>query len=493
MNDPAKILIVEDESIVAFNLQQRLELMGYEVAGVADTGAESLALVAEHKPDLVLMDIHIKGEMDGIEVASRLSQNASVPVVYLTAYSEDTTLERARRTRPYGYLIKPFSERELHATIQMALERHQVQEALSASQRLLQQALKAATMGTVQLSIKADQLRVSGPPAALLNLPNGEPVSLAHGLAMVNENDLPGLLTRVRTDQSGSFSHEFRVQVGESGERWLKMDASYLEDGLISGVLQDVTERKQMELRQLRQNEELEMRVQERTLELRQSLKELEAFNHTVAHDLRSPIRAISGLSHILIEEHGPALPDDAKLTLQRMGASATRMGMLIDALLNMTKLSRQALQLVPVDLSQIAGELVPLLRESDPLRQAEFHIEPALTAQADPVLIRSVLDNLLRNAWKFSARRPLTRITVGRCEHNGKLAFFVQDNGCGFSQEHAQRLFNPFFRLHSDREYSGTGLGLSIVERIVNRHGGQVWADAVPDQGATFYFTLGA
>ena len=151
MNAQQKILIVEDEGIVAFNLEQRLRHMGYEVTGLAESGAQGLSLLQSERPDLVLMDIHLKGDMDGIELASIMGSQHGLPIIYLTAYSEDTTLERAKQTRPYGYLIKPFSERELHATIQMALERHQVQMQLARSETLLQRALHAAHMGSIEI------------------------------------------------------------------------------------------------------------------------------------------------------------------------------------------------------------------------------------------------------------------------------------------------------------------------------------------------------
>ena len=172
MTQPARILVVEDEAIVAFNLQLRLEQLGYHVPAVAASGQESLDLVDELRPDLVLMDIHIQGSMDGIEVASRLRQTHPVPVIYLTAYAEDATLERARQTRPYGYLLKPFSERELHATIQMAFERHKLELELVDKQQLLQQALDAASMGVIELDIATRDITSSTRTNELMRWPD---------------------------------------------------------------------------------------------------------------------------------------------------------------------------------------------------------------------------------------------------------------------------------------------------------------------------------
>ncbi len=494
MKGPAKILIVEDEGIVAFNLQQRLQHMGYRVAGVAESGSESLKLVASERPDLVLMDIHIKGDMDGIDVAGALSHSpyGAVPVIYLTAFSEDATLERARLTRPYGYLIKPFSERELHATVQMALERHQMQLALNENQRLLAQALQSADMGSLESDPEAGTVRTAGASARRIGVAEHVPVPLATALRIVVDEDRPAVSRCLMGQVPGRFSQEFRSQVPGQGLRWLRMDGATLDDGRTNCVVQDITAAKQAAQALQQANEVLEARVQERTLELQQSLKELEAFNNTVAHDLRAPIRAISGLSEVLLEDHKDTLGPEGAAVLQRIASSAVHMGNLIDALLNMARLSRQDMRLGRVDLGEVATEVVENLRHADPQRPCDIAIESGMVVLADPVLMRSVMDNLLRNAWKFSAREAVTRIEVGRQTIDGETVYAVRDHGCGFDTAKAARLFDPFFRLHAERDYAGTGLGLSIVHRIVTRHGGRVWAESAPGQGATFRFTLG-
>ncbi|MDP3250900.1 MAG: response regulator [Hydrogenophaga sp.] len=493
MKSPARILIVEDETIVAFNLQQRLTQLGYDVPVVAVSGQESLDLIGQTRPDLVLMDIHIEGDIDGIEVAALLKKNNPVPVIYLTAYSEDSTLERARKTSPYGYLIKPFSERELHATIQMALERHTVEEALVENKRLLQQALDAASMGVLELDTVTTAMSISQQTARLLGREPHMPLTLADFLASVDEKDRAHVGAKFREvlEPLKKFSEEFRLLGTEGPKRWIKVDATPLSDERISGVVQDISVRKHAEIRLQRLNEGLEQRVNERTTELRESLKELETFSYSVAHDLRSPIRSISGLSHVLLEEHRNALGDDGAKLLARISDKSTQMGNLIDALLNLSKLTTVTPQLSEVDLSGMATEILTQQMETDHERMADVKIAAGLTAHGDPVLVRSVLDNLLRNAWKFCAKREVTRIEVGQELQDGQRVFFVRDNGPGFDMAFADQLFSPFRRLHSEAEFKGTGIGLSIVQRIAARHGGRVWVQAEVDQGATFYFTL--
>jgi PAS domain S-box-containing protein len=493
MKSSAHILIVEDEGIVAFNLQQRLSHMGYHVPAVAVSGTETLALVAQSRPDLILMDIHIEGAMDGIDVAARIHETDSVPVIYLTAYSEDSTLERARQTRPYGYLIKPFSERELHATIQMALERHAVEKELAESRHLLQQAMDAAEMGTVEIDCNSSQLHLSHHSAHLIGQPHDRVLTFAEFLQAVNESDRAGVAGQMcKADgPTHKFSEEFRVLRSGEDEHWLKIDASPLPDRRLSGVVQNITERKTAEIRMRLLNDSLEQQVGERTDELQQSLRELETFTYSAAHDLRAPIRAIAGLSTVLREDHAGGLGEQGVKLLQTMEGSALRMGALIDALLEMSRLSRSAMNLTEVDISEMASELGESLLASEPGRIAEITVTPGLHALADPTLVRCVIDNLMRNAWKFSARKDITRIEVSAFALDEGTVFFVRDEGCGFDMKFAERLFAPFNRLHNHNEFSGSGIGLSIVKRIVTRHGGRIWTNSVPGEGSTFFFTL--
>ena len=334
MKSPARILVVEDESIVAFNLQQRLEQLGYDVPAIAVSGQESLELVDETMPDLVLMDIHIQGDMDGIDVASRLRETHAVPVIYLTAYSEDSTLERARQTSPYGYLLKPFSERELHATIQMAFERHRLESELQRNQRLLQQALDAANMGVMELDARSLQLNASARTSELLGCPEGSALKLQDLLDRVDTSERELLASKFEESLASlrRFSEEFRLLAQNHATRWIRIDANVWADRRMTGVVQDVSSQKNTEHRLRMLNDGLENLVSERTAELKQSLKELEAFSYSVAHDLRAPLRAIVGFSRELIREHPSDLGLDGLDLVNRIATAGQRMNALIDA-----------------------------------------------------------------------------------------------------------------------------------------------------------------
>ena len=225
--------------------------------------------------------------------------------------------------------------------------------------------------------------------------------------------------------------------------------------------------------------------------QLESANRELEAFCYSVSHDLRAPLRGIDGFSQALLEDYAGQLDDKGKEYLQRVRAAVQRMGALIDDLLNLSRITRGDMRREPMDLSQVARSIADELRTTEPNRTAEFVIAPGLQAQGDPRLMRVVLENLLRNAWKFTSKRNGARIEFGRTADNGHSAFFVKDNGAGFDPNYSSRLFGAFQRLHSASEFPGTGVGLATVQRIILRHGGKVWAQGDVDLGATFFFEL--
>jgi signal transduction histidine kinase len=239
-------------------------------------------------------------------------------------------------------------------------------------------------------------------------------------------------------------------------------------------------------------NRDLERRVAERTAELELSNRHLEAFSYSVSHDLRAPLRAIRGFSAILREECAQQLDDEGQGHLTRICNSAQRMEELIEGLLAMGRMVNAPLTRTPVNLTALAEEVVRTCREADPRRAAEFVIEPGLSAVGDAILLRAALTNLVSNAWKFTSRLAQARIEIGRTGTDpNATTFFVRDNGAGFEMKFAQKLFGVFQRLHRQDDFPGHGIGLAIVERIVSRHGGRVWAEGRPGEGATFFFTL--
>ena len=235
---------------------------------------------------------------------------------------------------------------------------------------------------------------------------------------------------------------------------------------------------------------DLEKRVEARTRELATSNKELEAFSYSVSHDLRAPLRAIDGFGKALLDHCGPSLDEKGRHYLQRVRAGTRRMGDLIDDMLGLARISRKELTRQRVDVSAIAERVAADLAGRDGGKRVHVVVEAGLTATADSGLVEVLLENLMGNAWKFSSRKDDPRVQVGRLNGEGHV-FYVRDNGAGFDMAYADKLFGAFQRLHSDSEFEGTGIGLATVQRIVNRHGGRVWAEGTLNGGATFFFTL--
>jgi PAS domain S-box-containing protein len=287
----------------------------------------------------------------------------------------------------------------------------------------------------------------------------------------------------------GRSECEYRIVRADGTTRWVCEQMHHIVDAqgrlqMIGGCVEDVTERRTA-------NELLEARVRERTKELQFLNQELDAFSRTAAHDLKTPLNAISGLIQLLQLKHDTALGADGQRLTMHMDQAARGMSALVNDLLALSRVSMHELQPTRVCLSEMAHHIVAELRAREPARHVDFIAPRELQARADARLMRSLLTNLLDNAWKYSSKRTDAVIAMGHEVVDGRAVFFVRDNGAGFDPALANKLFKPFQRLHAMSDFHGTGVGLSTCQRIVGRHGGEIWAESVPGQGSTFYFTL--
>ncbi len=302
-------------------------------------------------------------------------------------------------------------------------------------------------------------------------------------------------LDQRKRGERGQHDFEFLCKNGE--RKYTTLAASPIRDGqgnyagAIAGIL-DITDRVRAEKELKRYQEHLEELVKERTSALEASNKELEAFSYSIAHDLRAPLRSITGFSQILRDEAAAKLTDQEKNMLDRVANAGKSMAALIDDILKLARISRVQIVRDRVNLSQLASDVIEHLRAADPQRTADVEIADELWVQGDRNLLRVLLQNLLENAWKFSANVDHARIEFGRTQRDGVDWFFVKDNGVGFDPAYQDKLFLLFHRLHRADEFPGTGVGLATVQRIVQRHGGKVWAESQEGRGATFYFSVG-
>lgn len=349
-----RILVVEDEGIIAMELAHHLRDFGYAVVGIAADAAEALALAERESPDLVMMDIVLRGPVDGIEAARRLRAARDLPVVFLTAYGDAGTIERAKQAAPYGYLLKPHRPEELRAAVELALHKHELQSGL-----------------------------------------------------------------------------------------------------------------------------------------LRAARNELDQISHSVSHNLRAPLRAINSFANLLASEQAGRLDGEALQLLERVSQSALQMGALVDGLVSFMALSQRELHLASADPAALVREVLRDRSAEIEARAIRIEVGPMPACDADRSLLRSVFEQLIANALKFTAQTDPPRIEIGADEEWGATAYFVRDNGAGFDMRYYGKLFGLYETLHSPREFEGAGVGLALARRIVERHGGRIWAESQPGRGATFYFTL--
>ena len=316
---------------------------------------------------------------------------------------------------------------------------------------------------------------------------------------MIHAEDLTQVERQMRravTEKKAGYFNFRIIRVSDGAIRHIQAAASVIadENGQVTnivGVNFDITARKLAEEEIRKLNTELEQRVADRTIQLAAANRELESFAYSVSHDLTAPLRGIDGWSLALLEDYHDRLDERARQHLSRIRAETQRMGQLIDDLLKLSRVTRAEMRPNPMDLTGLAENIALRLQEDFPHRQLEFVIQPGLADEGDERLMRIALTNLLGNAVKFTSKRPTARIELGMTYVKDRPAYFVRDNGAGFDMAFAKKLFGAFQRMHKASEFPGTGIGLATVQRIIQRHGGRIWAEAQLNQGATFYFTL--
>ncbi|MCL4873969.1 PAS domain S-box protein [bacterium] len=379
-------------------------------------------------------------------------------------------------------------------------ERKAAENALSESESRLANAQRIARLGNWDWDIVNNDLHWSDEIYRIFGVtPREFGATYESFLNHVHPEDRENVIKAVDEALYGKapYSIDHRVVLRDGTEKIVHEQGEVVHDPAgkplrMSGTVLDITERKRAEDEVRKLNAELEQRVEERTAELAAANRELEAFSYSVAHDLKTPLRVIDGFARILVKDCSDALGTTGKEYLERLVAASRRMGELIDALLKLSRVMRAEMTVERVYLSGVARAIASDLRKAQPDRNAEFIIHENLAADGDPGLLKTVMENLLGNAWKFTSKKGVARIEFGSSgKEDGKTVFFVRDNGAGFEMKYAERLFNPFQRLHGEDEFPGTGIGLATVQRIIQRHGGSIRAEGESEKGATFYFTI--
>ncbi len=540
--DQQEILVVDDTLASLQLLTGILTNQGYRVRP-ASSGRLALRSVDVEVPDLILLDVKMP-EMDGYEVCRRLKaeeRSRQIPVIFISAFGETAEKVKGFKAGGVDYITKPFEPEEVLARIRTHLriknltrelqeankelemhrdkleklveertaalsranaqltqeisERKKAEERLIKSEERYSLAQKVANIGSWDWNIQTDDLYWSEQIEPMFGFARGEfGATYQDFLDCVHPDDRQCVLDSVNAcvEKGKDYDIEHRIQWPDGSIHWVSATGNVFRDNKgkaarMLGIVQDITERQ----------EALEL-VEERTVELQiinkkleETHRELASFSYSVSHDLRAPLRAIDGFSHMLLEDYANEIDPDGKRKLKRISSSTQQMGQLVDGLLAFIRLGQREMKISHIDMQEMAEEVFHKLTSTTPKRQLRFIVKELPGTGGDRTMIRQVFAHLLSNAIKFTAPKKTAVIEVGSRLEKNEHMYYVKDNGVGFDMKYVDKLFGVFQRLHGADEFEGTGVGLALVQRIIHRHGGRVWAEGEVNKGAAFYFAL--
>lgn len=492
----ARVFIVEDERIIALDIHNSLAASDYDIVGQTDRGEDAVKLTGELLPDLILMDIGLKGEIDGIEAATRIRRQFDLPVIFLTAFTTPTILERARQAEPFGYVVKPYDERELISNIEMAVYKHRMEKKLRESENKFRSVIENASDGIALMDDHGNVIewnpaveRITGlKREEVINQPVWEIVFeiLPRDKKTVEIKEANA--ARWKTEVENRYSNkdqmaEYEIETPKGIHRVVQSNGFTVEtvQGVLGGVImRDITERKQIEIERGRLIAELERKN-----------AELEQFTYTVSHDLKAPLITIRGFLGYLEADVQAGNVDRIRKDMERINDAADKMNRLLGELLELSRIGRITNPPQRVPLETIVRDAVGLMTGRIAEKGVNVEIAPDLPSVCvDRVRFTQVMQNLIDNAVKFMGEQSEPQIWIGQRIDGAKAIFFVRDNGGGIAHENQERVFGLFDKLDSKAE--GTGIGLALVKRIIEAHGGEIWVESEGvGKGSTFCFTI--
>jgi PAS domain S-box-containing protein len=506
-----RVLLVEDCEDDALLLLRALRQGGFETfARRVDTRADLDDALGDTTWDIAFCD-YVMPRLSGPEcIAIIRGRQPDLPVIMVSGEVGEEYAVAAMKAGADDFVMKerlsrlvPAVARELHEAETRAA-RLQAEAALRETQERYRSLVQQLPVGIVVTDATGQVISANPAALTILGSPSEEATCQFNVLTMPNLRQAGISAAYERVLHGGPAEQLQGWYTSIWGKRsMVRFDVTPLRDaagGVRNAItiIEDITDRVQAEAAQRRSqeelqtlNRELERRVVERTAQLEAANRELQAFSYSVSHDLISPLRAVDGYVHMVMEDEAEVLSEASRQHLARVIDAAGRMGTLIDRLLELSRVTRAEMHRRRVDLSAVAHAIAAELAHAEPARQVQFTIAEGVVADADPLLVRLVLDNLLRNAWKYTSRRAAAHIVFECVADAQPPVYVVRDDGAGFDMADAERLFVPFQRLHETQEFSGTGIGLATTLHVIQRHGGRIWAEAAVGQGAAFYFTL--
>jgi len=493
-----KIMIVEDESITAQNIKKSVINLGFEVVSIEDNGKYAIKKAEKLKPDLVLMDVVLKGEIDGIEAASKIHEQFNIPVVYLTAYSNNKLFERAKLTDPYGFLVKPVDFYGLKCTLENAFYRYELEKESKKNLKVFLDGLPNSSVliepeGKIIIANEVF-LKTYGKyhdEITCKNMFDFLPEFIAKKCRKTYKKVIESQESfSIETEHSGIYTKYF-------------INPVFDKEGKVSRlaiIIYDISKEKNAEIQLKEAYESLEVKVQERTAELdmvieelKRSNEELQQFAYVVSHDLQEPLRTIVSFTQLLERHYKGKLDDDADEFMDYIVDAAKRMQELIYDLLEYSRVAKNGEKFQPVDIEEVLNSALFNLKTLITKSNVEITHDKLPTVTAYKNQLIQLLQNLIGNAIKFKKTNESLKIHISaqKDEKKFEYIFSVSDNGIGIEKEYFDRIFTIFQRLHTREEYTGTGIGLSTAKKIIEYHGGSIWVESKPGVGSTFYFTI--
>ncbi len=496
MSGDIRILIVEDNQVVAMDLKKRIERLGYSVFAIVDSGETVLNVIKKNQPDIILMDIVLKGQMSGVETVEKINVRFDIPVIYITACGDSKTLEKAKESGPYHIISKPFKDKDLYASIEMALYKHAMEKRVKESEKKYRLIFETAVNLIVSINDQNVITDCNNRIKQIFDYAPDEMIgqSLVKILFPDDMKKVLNVLNEIRF--GGTFNDiKYRMIKKDGSVVHVKMNSSVINEinGASSQIIcfiENVTENKKMEEELEQYRAHLEELVKDRTEELKRSNEELQHFAYTISHDLQEPLRMVSVYTQLLGHRYKGRLDSDADTFIENASGGAIRMYQLIKDVLTYSRIESSGSSFQPTDCSEIFKEVLKNLKVTIEDSHAIIRCDSLPTITGDRTQLIQLFQNLVSNAIKYCDQK-IPKIQVGADGNDDEWLFYVKDNGIGIDPKYAKKIFMIFQRLHNRDKYTGTGVGLAVCKKIVERHNGKIWVESEEGKGATFYFTI--